>query len=149
MLPNRIKIGVASDHAGFNLKQQIIALLQGKGYEVVDFGPHCADSCDYPDYAHQLGHAVETGLVDKGVSTCGSGEGVSIVLNKYPHVRAALAWRPEIAQLARQHNDANVLTLPARFVTEREALDMVDLFFNTPFEGGRHKKRVDKIPPTL
>ena len=149
MLASVLKIGVASDHAGFELKQRIVELLQSKGYEVIDFGTHSEDSCDYPDYAHQLGYAVETGQVAKGISACGSGEGVSIVLNKYPHVRAALAWRSEVARLAREHNDANVLTLPARFIEAEEALAMVDVFLTTPFAGGRHQKRVDKIPPSL
>ncbi|MDE7387846.1 MAG: ribose 5-phosphate isomerase B [Muribaculaceae bacterium] len=138
-------IGLCSDHAGFELKQQVIRHLQEKGLEVKDFGTYSADSCDYPDYAHPCASAIESGEVELGVAMCGSGNGISMTLNKHQGVRAALCWLPELAELARQHNDANCLVMPARFISEELAMQIVDAFFAADFEGGRHVRRVEKI----
>lgn len=141
-----LRIAVCNDHAGYELKLKIIEYLQGEGVkELKDFGAFSAESSDYPDYAHPMASAIKRGEFDYGISICGSGNGISMVLNKHLGIRAALCWKPEIAALARRHNDANVLSLPARFITESEALDMLDTFFVTDFEGGRHQRRVDKI----
>jgi ribose 5-phosphate isomerase B len=143
----KFKIAVCSDHAGFELKNKIVEYLQGEGAKKVkDFGAFSAESCDYPDFAHPMASAVENGEFDFGISICGSGNGISMTVNKHAGIRAALCWNAEIAALARLHNNANVLSLPARFVTEAEALNMVDTFFMTEFEGGRHQTRIDKIP---
>ena len=139
-------IGIAADHAGFAYKEEIKKLLINHGYEVTDFGTHTTQSMDYPDVAHPLAIAVERKEVMYGIALCGSGNGMAITVNKYEKVRAALCWTPEIAALARQHNDANICALPARFITLDTALEIVDTFLNTPFEGGRHRIRVDKIP---
>ena len=116
------------------------------GYEVRDFGTDTSDSCDYPDYAHPLAEAVEAGTVYPGIGLCGSGNGIGMTLNKHQSIRAALCWNDETARLSRAHNDANVLVLPARFVTVEEAVRMVDIFLSTTFDGGRHRRRVEKIP---
>lgn len=137
---------MASDHAGFELKEAVKKYVESKGYEVKDFGTHSLDSCDYPDFAHPAAEAVEKGECDLGIAMCGSGNGIQMTLNKHQHIRAALCWIPEIAKLARQHNDANFLVMPARFISEETALKIVDEYLSTPFEGGRHQKRVDKIP---
>ena len=142
-------IPMACDHAGFELKQKVKAYLESKGFEVKDFGTYSTDSCDYPDYAHQLGAAIEKGDYKRGIVICGSGNGVQITANKYPHVRCALCWIEEIAALARQHNDANVLSMPARFIDEATAMQIVEAFISTPFEGGRHQRRVEKISQLL
>ncbi len=142
-------IPVACDHAGYELKQKVMAFVESKGFEVKDFGTFSTESCDYPDYAHQLGSAIEKGEYKRGIVICGSGNGVQMTVNKYPHVRCALCWNTEIAQLGRQHNDCNVVSLPARFIDEKTALEIVDLFLNTPFEGGRHQRRVEKISHLL
>lgn len=136
-------IHIGSDHAGFALKEQLKHVLKDK-YEFVDFGPSTADSVDYPDYAHPVADAVENrgGL---GILICGSANGVAMAANKHAAIRAAICWLPEIAALARQHNDANIACIPARFVTEQEALQIVDVFLTTAFEGGRHENRVKKI----
>ncbi len=141
-----MKIGLASDHAGFALKQFVKSYLEDKGIEYEDFGCFSEESCDYPDFAHRLGYAIDNGTVNLGIAICGSGEGISMTLNKHPHVRAALVWMPEIAHLARQHNDANVLAMPGRFIDESMARKIMDEFLNTPFEGGRHVRRINKIP---
>lgn len=141
-----MKIGLASDHAGFALKQFVKSYLEEKGIEYEDFGCFSEESCDYPDFAHRLGYAIDNGTVNLGIAICGSGEGISMTLNKHPHVRAALVWMPEIAHLARQHNDANVLAMPGRFIDESMARKIMDEFLNTPFEGGRHVRRINKIP---
>ena len=141
-----MKIGICSDHAGFAWKSEIINYLSEKGYEIVDFGTHSIESMDYPDVAHLLGLAVSHGDVEKGIAMCGTGNGMAITLNKYPQVRAGLAWNEDIAALVKQHNNANVLVMPARFATFETALRMVDIWINTEFEGGRHQKRIDKIP---
>jgi ribose 5-phosphate isomerase B len=141
-----MKIAIASDHAGFELKAEIVNYLLEKGHEVNDFGPYAAGSVDYPDYAHPLANAVEQGISKYGIAICGSGNGVNITVNKHQGIRSALCWKKEIAVLARQHNDANICALPARFISKNEAIDMVEAFISTPFEGGRHQLRVNKIP---
>lgn len=141
-----MKIGLASDHAGFAIKEHAKQYLMRLGYECHDFGTHSADSCDYPDFAHPLACAVERGDCPLGLAVCGSGEGISMTLNKHQGIRAALCWRPDIASLSRQHNDANVLVLPGRFVSETEADAIIDAFLGANFEGGRHQRRIDKIP---
>jgi ribose 5-phosphate isomerase B len=144
---NELRIAICCDHAGFDLKQNIKEYLLSKNpIEIKDFGTYSTESCDYPDFAHPMATAVETNDFDYGISICGSGNGISMTVNKHQGIRAALCWNAEIAKLARQHNDANVLSLPARFVSTEEALEMVDLFFETDFEGGRHQGRIDKIP---
>lgn len=139
-------IGLCSDHAGYQLKEFIKEFLTGKGYTCKDFGTYSEDSCDYPDYAHPLAEAVEKGEVYPGIAICGSGAGISITLNKHQGVRAALCWNAELATLCREHNDANILVLPGRFISNEDALKAVTVFLETPFAGGRHQKRVDKIP---
>ncbi len=138
-------IHIGSDHAGFPLKKEVADFLQKNGHTVTDAGTFSLDSCDYPDYAHAVANAVEQQKAERGILICGSGQGVMITANKHKNVRAALAWTTEIAHLAREHNDANVLCLPARFITEQEALEMVTEFLETPFAGGRHQLRVAKI----
>ncbi|MBI1287213.1 MAG: ribose 5-phosphate isomerase B [Flavobacteriales bacterium] len=140
------KIAISCDHAGFELKERIKTELVGKGFDVVDFGPSTPERVDYPDAIHPLAKAIDSGEISRGIIMCGSGNGVAMVANKYPNVRAGLAWEPEQAELTRQHNDANVLSLPARFISEQEALECVEKFLNTAFEGGRHTERVKKIP---
>lgn len=139
-------IGLASDHAGYELKQYVKTYLDAHHIAYHDFGTLTTESCDYPDFGHALGRAIDAGEFSRGIAICGSGVGISIVLNKHAHVRAALCWNEQIAQLARQHNDANVLVLPGRFVTTSEACLMLNAFFTTEFEGGRHARRVAKIP---
>lgn len=139
------RIPIASDHAGFDMKEKVKAHLQALGYEVEDLGTGSTASTDYPDYAHKLAVKIQDGAAKRGVLLCGTGLGMAYAANRHPHVRAAVAWAPEIATLARQHNDANVLSLPARFLTEAQANEIVDRFLTTAFEGGRHQPRVDKI----
>ena len=139
-------IGLASDHAGFELKEFVKQWLEQKGWEYKDFGTYSTASCDYPDFAHPLAEAVETGECYPGIAICGSGEGISMTLNKHQGIRAALCWIPEIARLARQHNDSNVLVMPGRFIDTATADQIMTEFFNTAFEGGRHQARIDKIP---
>ena len=139
------KVGIASDHAGYEMKEFVVGYLQAKGFEVYDFGTHSPESVDYADFGHPLAEAVEKGDVACGVGLCGSGEGISMTLNKHQGIRAGLCWLPEIAHLIRQHNDANVVVLPARFISNDEAMAIVDAFLNTEFEGGRHVRRVEKI----
>jgi ribose 5-phosphate isomerase B len=138
-------IAIGADHAGFEYKSIIIDLLQSKGLQVKDFGTYSTDSVDYPDFAHPVASAVENGEADWGVLICGSANGVAITANKHQGIRAALCWQEEIAKLARQHNNANIICIPARFVSIPVAEDMVKAFMDTPFEGGRHQKRVGKI----
>lgn len=140
-----MKIAIGSDHAGFELKQKLIPYLQSKGYEVKDFGCYSEERADYPDFAHPVANAVENKEVDFGLLMCGTGNGINMAANKHKGIRAALCWKPEIAELARLHNDANILTLPARCITEEEAKKCVDVFYTTAFEGGRHTDRVKKI----
>ena len=138
-------IPIGADHAGFNLKQFLIRYLQEKGYEVKDHGCFSEDSIDYPDFGHPVAEMVENNPGMLGILICGSGNGINMTANKHQGIRSALCWKKEIAELARQHNDANIISLPARFVSMEEAVEMVEAFLNTPFEGGRHQKRVDKI----
>ena len=138
-------IPIASDHGGFEMKQYIIERLVESGYEVKDFGTYSKESVDYPDMIHPLAKAIECGEYPLGIILCGSGNGVQMTANKHPHVRAALCWNEELAKLARQHNDANILSLPGRFIPFDLAWRMVQLFLTTPFEGGRHLRRVEKI----
>ena len=140
-------IGLCSDHAGFVLKEAVKKILAEKGLLYKDFGTHTPDSCDYPDFAHPLAFAVEKGDVYPGIALCGTGNGIAITLNKHQKIRAAICWQAEIARLSRMHNDANVLVLPGRFITIEETIKTIDAFLSTPFEGGRHKKRIDKISP--
>lgn len=139
-------IGLASDHAGYELKQYVKHYLDEHGLAFKDYGCYDESSCDYPDFAHALAHGIESCEVGQGIAICGSGEGISMTLNKHQRIRAALVWMPEIAHLCRQHNDANVLVMPGRFVTTEEAGKIMDEFFSTPFEGGRHVRRIEKIP---
>ena len=139
------RILIASDHAGFELKEKLEKALSDLGYEVDDLGTNSGESTDYADYAHPLAKQVSDGEVKRGVLMCGTGLGMSYTANRYPHVRAAVAWTPEIAKLAREHNDANVLVLPARFVDDKQAVEILKTWLDTPFEGGRHARRVEKI----
>lgn len=139
-------IGLASDHAGYELKEYIKTWLQAKGYTFKDFGTYSADSCDYADFAHPLADSVEAGECYPGIAVCGSGQGIGITLNKHQSIRAALCWIPEIAHLARQHNDANILVLPGRFIDTAMADKIMEEFFTTEFEGGRHQARIEKMP---
>ncbi|PLX03411.1 MAG: ribose 5-phosphate isomerase B [Marinilabiliales bacterium] len=141
-----MKIAIASDHAGFELKAKIIDVLVAKGYKVKDYGPFSTDSVDYPDFAHPLANDVEKGEFDFGITLCGSGNGISMTANKHQGIRSALCWNKEISELARLHNDANVCSIPARFVSQEEALEIVMAFLSTGFEGGRHQRRIEKIP---
>lgn len=138
------KIAIACDHAGFEYKEIIKKHLEGK-FEVEDFGTFSPDSVDYPDFVHPAADSIEQGRNELGILICGSGQGVAITANKHQKIRCALCWMPELASLARQHNDANMIALPARFIASQLATDIVDTFLNTPFEGGRHQNRVEKI----
>lgn len=139
------KAGIASDHAGFDLKAALVSYLNELGFEVTDFGPSNATSVDYPDYAHPLANAVESNAVDFGIAICGSGNGINMTVNKHQNIRGALCWTPELASLAKQHNNANVLSLPARFISEELAKEIVHSYVSAEFEGGRHENRVNKI----
>lgn len=139
------KIAIGADHAGFELKALVKKYLTEKGFVIEDKGCHSLDSVDYPDFAHPVAQAVEDKLVDFGILICGSANGVSMAANKHQNVRAAIAWLPEIAALAKQHNDANILSLPARFISEAEAKKIIDAYIETDFKGGRHERRVNKI----
>lgn len=141
-----MKIGICNDHAGVDFKEKIIRLLKARGIEVVNFGTDTLASVDYPDYAHALASAVESGKVDLGIAICGTGNGMAMTLNKHKGIRAGLAWAKEIGALVKAHNNANVLVLPARFIPYRTASLIVRTWLDTPFEGGRHQKRIDKIP---
>ena len=141
-----MKISISCDHAGFELKQKIVNYLVKNNYEVSDEGCFSSESVDYPDFAHKVGKKVNDKNIDIGIVICGSGNGVNMVVNKYPEVRSALCWTKEIAELARLHNNANICAIPARFISEEMALSIVDSFLNTGFEGGRHLNRINKIP---
>ena len=139
-------IGLASDHAGYELKEYVKQWLDAKGWEYKDFGTNSTASCDYADYAHPMAEALENGEFDRAIGICGSGEGMAITLNKHQKIRASLCWLPEIASITRQHNDSNVLVLPARFIDNDTALAIVEQWLTTPFEtGGRHERRIAKI----
>lgn len=139
-------IGLANDHAGYEIKRYIMNLFDEQGIKYIDFGANTTESVDYPDYAHKLGTAIDNGECDFGIAICGTGNGINMALNKHQKVRSALCWNTEVARLVRAHNNANVLTLPGRMITQKEAYDMIVTFFNTDFEGGRHQRRIDKIP---
>lgn len=139
------KIAIGCDHAGFPYREPIVAFLKKKGIEVLDHGTYTVDSVDYPDFAHQVAQDVISKKVDMGIVLCGSGNGVAMTVNKHQDIRGALCWIPEIASLARQHNDANILALPVRFVDEATAIAIVTAFLEAEFEGGRHQNRVNKI----
>ena len=139
-------VGLASDHAGYELKQVVKQYLDAHGIEYKDFGCFSPKSCDYPDYAHPLANAIEAGEVKAGIALCGSGEGMSMTLNKHQGIRAALCWRTEIAEITRKHNNSNIIVIPARFIDKETTLKMLDIFFNTDFEGGRHLRRINKMP---
>ena len=140
-----MKIAIGGDHAGFAYKAELITFLTGNGFDVKDFGPYSAESCDYPDFAHPVAVSVEKGENAFGILICGSANGVAMAANKHQGIRAAIVWKKELAELARQHNDANVIFLPARFISLAEAKEFALTFLNTAFEGGRHQRRVDKI----
>ncbi len=146
MTMTKEKIGIACDHAGYQMKEFLVGYLDSKGFDVYDFGTDSEESVDYPDYAHPLADAIERGELPRGIALCGSGNGISMTLNKHQGIRAALCWTPELAALARQHNDANVCSLPARFIDNVTAAEIVDKFLSSEFEGGRHQRRVEKIP---
>lgn len=139
-------IGICNDHSGVEYKNKLVKYLKGKGYEVVNFGTDTEDSCDYSDFAHPLAEAVEKGRVDKGIAICGTGNGMAITLNKHQGIRAGLAWNVAIAHLVKGHNNANVLVMPARFASYRMVVSMVREWLTTDFEGGRHTRRIEKIP---
>lgn len=143
-MAEKLKIAIGSDHAGFEYKQMIKQYL-GNDYDLKDFGTHSKESADYPDFAHPVASAVENGEFDFGILVCGSGEGVCITANKHQGIRAALCWQPELAALSRQHNNANIICIPERFVSQHIAQEMVTTFLTTAFEGGRHANRVNKI----
>lgn len=139
-------IGIAADHAGFELKQVLKAQLEKEGYTVSDFGTFSPESMDYPDVAHPLAKAIENGTLTCGIALCGSGNGIAITLNKHAGIRAAICWNEELASLARRHNNSNICVFPARFIEPSVALNCMAVFLNTAFEGGRHQRRIDKIP---
>lgn len=138
-------IPIGSDHAGYPLKEALKKMLDDRGVEYIDMGTHSTDSVDYPDFAKMVAEKVHDGTYDRGILVCGSGEGVCITANRYPNVRAALVWQPEVAVTSRTHNDANILCLPGRFMDEKVAEEVLDIFLNTAFEGGRHTRRVEKM----
>lgn len=136
---------IGSDHGGFEVKQFIVSKLKEEGYKVKDFGTDSEESVDYPDYIHPVAHGINSGQYERGIILCGSGNGAQMTANKYRYVRAGLAWNKEIAKLARQHNDANVLSLPGRFIDKEDAWELVQIFLETAFEGERHQRRVEKM----
>lgn len=140
-----MKIGICSDHAGVDYKARLISYLLGKGHDVVNFGTDSTQSCDYPDYAHPMAAAIEAGELDAGIALCGTGNGMALALNHHRGIRAGLAWNQEVARLVKEHNNANVLVIPARFVSYRMAVMMVRAWLVTAFAGGRHQRRIDKI----
>lgn len=143
---NELVIGICNDHAGVEVKNYIISQLKDKVKAIRNFGTNTTDSCDYPDYAHPMALSVESGECDLGIAICGTGNGICITCNKHQGIRAALSWETEIAKLGREHNNANVVGIPARFITKEKALEIVMTFLTTDFEGGRHERRVAKIP---
>ncbi len=139
-------IAVASDHAGFNLKNIVKNYLESKGFEIHDFGCYSNDSCDYSDFAHPLAFSIERGEAEMGIVFCGSGNGINMTVNKHQGIRSAICWNKEVASLARHHNDANICSIPARFLSENEVLEIIDIFLRETFDGGRHLNRIRKIP---
>ncbi len=138
-------IVIACDHAGFDTKVELIKYLQEKGYKIEDLGTNSTESVDYPEFGHKLGESIESGKYKKGISICGSGNGINMVVNRHNGVRAAICWNKEISEMARRHNDANVCSIPARYVDLEETIEIVDIFLNTGFDGGRHEKRINQI----
>ncbi len=145
-MDKNLVIPIGADHAGFELKGQLVDYLTSKGYQLKDYGCYSTDSIDYPDFAHPVAEDIIANPGKLGILICGSGNGINMTANKHQGIRSALCWKKEIAELARQHNDANIIALPARFISFAEACEMVDAFLTTDFEGGRHQRRVDKIP---
>lgn len=141
-----MKIGFASDHAGYQKKTMLIEYLKNKGHEIVDFGTNSEESCDYPDFGHLLANSIEAGECNFGISICYTGNGINMAANKHSGIRSALCWEIELSFLARSHNDANVCAIPAKYVSDELSKKIVDIFLNTPFEGGRHLRRINKIP---
>jgi len=141
-----MNLAIACDHAGYEMKQELLKYLGNKGYEITDFGTNSSVSMDYPDTAHPLANAVESGIYDFGITICGSGNGINMTANKHQGIRAALCWNTEISALARQHNNANVCSLPARFISLEQAKQIINVFLTEKFDGGRHQNRIDKIP---
>jgi ribose 5-phosphate isomerase B len=141
-----MKIALTSDHAGYEMKISLLEYLQQKGYQVVDMGCYSSEAVDYPDFGHKIAIYISAKKAEFGISLCGSGNGINMTANKHPLIRSALCWNVEIAELARRHNNANICALPARFITLDEASQIVDTFLNSTFDGGRHKRRIDKIP---
>ncbi|HLO59356.1 MAG TPA: ribose 5-phosphate isomerase B [Bacteroidales bacterium] len=141
-----MKVAFACDHAGYNLKLILISYLTNKGYEITDLGCYSEESTDYPEYGHILANHITENKSELGISLCGTGNGINMTANKHPMIRSALCWDSEIAELARKHNDANICAIPARFITTEEAKKMVDVFLTTDFDGGRHLRRIEKIP---
>lgn len=142
---NKISIGIANDHAGFDYKKNLVPLLEEQGYEITDYGCFSTESVDYPDFAHSLVKSMEEEKNRFGILFCGSGNGINMTANKYQFIRSALCWNSEIAQLARQHNDANICAMPARYISFETVVEIVSVFLKTDFEGGRHQRRVNKI----
>ena len=140
------KVAICSDHAGFELKSILEGYLEANNIQYEDFGTYSSESCDYPDFAHPCAEAIESGRCYPGIAMCGTGNGIAMTLNKHQGIRAALCWNTDLARLARQHNDANVLVMPARFINPVEAINILEVFLNTAFEGGRHERRIEKIP---
>jgi ribose 5-phosphate isomerase B len=140
-----LQIAICSDHAGYELKEYLIEWLKLKNIKFIHFGTFSAESCDYADFAHPLAEAVETGKVSLGIAICGSGQGVCMTVNKHQNIRGALCWNAEIAALAREHNNANVCCLPARFISKEEAVQILEIFFSASFQGGRHQRRIEKM----
>ena len=145
LITTTMKISIGNDHAGPEYKKAIVEMLKAKGHEVTNYGTDSADSVDYPDFGHPVATDVESGKAQLGIVICGSGNGINMTVNKHQGIRAALCWTKEIAALARQHNDANIISIPARYTSINQAVEMVETFLNTDFEGGRHQNRVDKI----
>ncbi|MDD6209142.1 MAG: ribose 5-phosphate isomerase B [Bacteroidales bacterium] len=146
ILRNDIPLGICCDHAGFELKEYLLGWLKSQGIQVKDFGTYTPESTDYADYAHPMAYAIERGEVYPGIAICGSGNGIAMTLNKHQGIRAAICWTEDLAVLSRGHNDANVLVLPGRFIANDLAKRIVTAYFATPFEGGRHLRRINKIP---
>jgi ribose 5-phosphate isomerase B len=141
-----MKIAITSDHAGYEIKVRLLEYLKDHGYELTDLGCFSAEPVDYPDFGHEIARHISSGKSDIGISLCGSGNGINMTANKHPLIRSALCWNAEIARLSRAHNNANICALPARFITFEEAIRIVDTFLKASFEGGRHQRRIDKIP---